>query len=132
MLNLNYLSAGKTIYKLYHGYNFNPLIEGLKNMNLTLITFYQSSGSLRLWFINELKPSQRIFISETNKKYIEVSIFTQNIPGEITFPYHRDSLFISDYYNKENNLYIIDLQKIYNAIDELTIIFERKINENLG
>ena len=131
MLNLNYLSAGKTIYKLYHGYNFNPLIEGLKNMNLTLITFYQSSGSLRLWFINELKPSQRIFISETNKKYIEVSIFTQNIPGEITFPYHRDSLFISDYYNKENNLYIIDLQKIYNAIDELIIIFERKINENL-
>lgn len=132
MLNLNYLSAGKTIYKLYHGYNFNPLIEGLKNMNLTLITFYQSSGSLRLWFINELKPSQRIFISETNKKYIEVSIFTQNIPGEITFPYHRDSLFISDYYQKENNLYIIDLQKIYNAINELTVAFERKINENLG
>ena len=104
MIDKRYLSAGKTIYKLYHGYNFNSLIEGLKDMNLILVTFYQSSGSLRLWFINELKPSQRIFISETNKKHIEVSIFTQNIPGEITFPYHRDSLFISDYYQKENNL----------------------------
>jgi hypothetical protein len=131
MLNPNHLSAGKTVYKLYHGYNFNPLIEGLKYMNLILVTFFQTSGSLRLWFVNELNPSQRIFISETNKKYIEVSIFTQNTPGEITFPYHRDSLFISDYYQKENNLYIIDLQKIYNAINELTASFERKMNENL-
>lgn len=132
MIDPKFLSAGKTIYKLYHGYNFTPLIDNLKLNAWTLVTFYQHSGSLRLFFVNENNPYEKLIIIERYRqakkmRELEVSVYRNESTDYVSFPYHRQKVIISDYFQKVDSLYKIDLEKILTAITEL----KRQLNENL-
>ncbi len=130
MLDAKYLSAGRTIYKLYHGYNFTPLIDNLKLNGWALITFYQPSGSLRLFFVNENNPYQKLILierKENQKIELEVSLYCNESTDYVSFPYNREKVIIPDYFKRVDSLYRIDLEKILNAVTQL----KRQLNENL-
>ncbi len=128
MIEKSLLNAGRASYKFYHGYNFNSLIELFKSKNYILRTFYQNNGVFKIWFINEIDPFKRIVITERNK-YDTIVIFgfvTDDIYQE-NYSASRISnktVFIDNYFVKENKLYLLKLNEIEIAIDLIEEFFQ--------
>lgn len=131
MIENKYLHAGKVMYKFYHGYNLNPLLENMKEFNYTLSTFYQGSGVFRLWFVNNFNPTKRMMITEFPRyKNLEVSLFI--VDEETGFSKEKASRNINEYWqaSKIDGLHYINIQKLietYKLLEKELI----KNNENL-
>lgn len=126
----NYLHAGKTPYKLYHGYNFTSILELFNNYNYTLQTFYQSGGRFTIWFINKLDTSKRIKIIEYAKFksfFLTGTIADPNDP-EIYWPtsIKRKEVKLDDYFIKQNKTYPLDLNSIELKLMELENFFREE------
>jgi len=122
MIENKHLHAGKVMYKFYHGYNINPLLEMMKQFNYTFSTLYQSSGLFRLWFVNNFNPAKRMMITEYPRyKNLEISLFI--IDEETGFSKKKAFRNIDNYWQTSviDGLHYINMQAIlenYQAVEE--------------
>lgn len=130
MISKEYLHAGKTHYKLYHGYNFTSILELFSNYNYTLQTINQSSGKFIIWFINRSNTSKRIKLIEygQHKSMFLVATVTDPENTEIYWPrsIKTKQVILDDYFIKQNKMYPLDLNLIELNLIELEKFFREE------
>lgn len=130
MMIENYLHSGKTIYKLYHGYNFTPLLELLNKYDYAFQTLYQANGYFKLWFINKLDTSKRIRIIEDprNSSFIIFSFIADPEDTECFYPAtgvdsFSNKIVIKDYFTKKKKLSFLKMDLIELKLIETENLF---------
>jgi hypothetical protein len=125
-----FLHAGKTPYKLYHGYNFTGITELFNSHNYTLQTFYQNNGRFIVWFINKLDTSKRIKVIEYNKSssMFLVGILANPENTDIFWPslIKSKDINLGNYFNKKDKLRLLDLDLVNSKIIELENFFREE------
>jgi len=128
-----FLHAGKTLYKLYHGYNFTPLLELLNKYNYVFQTLHQGNGYFKLWFINKLDTSRRIRIIEDprNSSFIIFSFIANPEDTECFYPVvgihsFSNKIIIKDYFIKEKKLSFLKMDLIELKLIETEKLFREQ------